>query len=655
MNQPLKGVGYDLNATNRGFSFSVHDPAYVEPGDNLMLGLDLPTFPFPVIPYFPIPQFQCFATPGTDEYVGKTILKIVCGGVNYTNSNLPLISEGVKQNFSQAFITKAAVLSTGVTAVSGAIPFDQLNPFMLGNGFYTIDSTSTKHYIVLSYYDGNGVTDFFDVPILTQRTPWVSIVAEGSAEFDKLFIEQGPSYYNNFLNIAPMVGYINDDGEVFGQNHTGYFKPIKFGANVRILATVEDNVVTQSAHGTQNLAIPLLNHGTSLVYAPGMTYYDDPYNRNSADDFNYVVNKADIEALSSLSFTGAWWSQITDNSTPRAVTVNNYSYYSVNFEGTDNMREFSCAVVGVLSEGESPTIEHRLRIKNGLVTFKTVEVNVETGIITVDPLVTNLRINAPNIYPEGTNNTGSNDNPDYISSDGYIQLEAGNNYYVFLYKVVPNWNDAPECKAPQLVISKAGGLPDIEIKTLATGGSYTANWLVKEKITLGIPVVEDDIIGTFNNGELSADLIDIYGYSPHIEFPEETINVNAIGVEAKEVVKDINLGGIGYTKSDCYRKDIAYIYWNAGENRFIVRQLHTGPVVIEDTPIHLGDIMIEVPEEPSWEGTGGIEPTVEIVGAAFEGYTKSLNTGSTNQSDGSTTAGDYLPNQPSQIESPEIT
>jgi hypothetical protein len=300
MNKPLKGVGYDLNATNRGFSLDIHAPDYSEPGDGFGIMITPPEFPLPAIPYLPIPQFQCFAVPGTDAYVGKTILKIVCGGVNYTNTNLPLISEGVQQNFSQVFITKAAVLSTGVTAVPGAVPFDQLNPFMLSNGFYTIDSTSTKHYVVLSYYDGNGVTDFFDVPILTQRTPWVSIVAEGSAEFDKLFIEQGPSYYNNFLNIAPMVGYTNDEGEVFGQNHTGYFKPIKFGANVRILATVEDNLVTQSAHGTQNLAIPLLNHGTSLVYAPGMTYYDDLYNRNSADDFNYVVNKADIEALSSL-------------------------------------------------------------------------------------------------------------------------------------------------------------------------------------------------------------------------------------------------------------------------------------------------------------------------------------------------------------------
>jgi len=134
INKPLKGAGYDLNSTNKGFSLDIHAPDYVEPGDNLMLGLNLP--PFPVIPYLPLPQFQCFAVPGTGAYAGNTILTIVAGGVNYTNSNMPYIAEGVEQNFAQAFILKAAVVSTGVTAVAGAVPTTSLAPFMLNNGFY---------------------------------------------------------------------------------------------------------------------------------------------------------------------------------------------------------------------------------------------------------------------------------------------------------------------------------------------------------------------------------------------------------------------------------------------------------------------------------------------------------------------------------------
>jgi len=647
MNKPLKGVGYDLNATNRGFSLDIHAPDYSEPGDGFGILVTPPEFPLPAIPYLPIPQFQCFAVPGTDEYVGKTILKIVCGGVNYTNTNLPLISEGVQQNFSQAFITKAAVLSTGVTAVPGAVPFDQLNPFMLSNGFYTIDSTSTKHYVVLSYYDGNGVTDFFDVPILTQRTPWVSIVAEGSAEFDKLFIEQGPSYYNNFLNIAPMVGYTNDDGEVFGQNHTGYFKPIKFGANVRILATVEDNLVTQSAHGTQNLAIPLLNHGTSLVYAPGMTYYDDPYNRNSADDFNYVVNKADIEALSSLSFSGAWWSQITDNSTPRAVTVHNYSYYSVNFEGTDNMREFSCAVVGVLSEGESPTIEHRLRIKNGLVTFTYYLV---TNDSTADPdnggwitshATKHLRINKPNLYPTGTLYTGDNLNPDYIQSDGYIKLDEGSDYYVFLYKVTPDWDNVfNEAKAPQLVISKVTDDPNTKIVMTTNGGGTLINYTAENR------VMNADLFG-WNASE---------GEWQNTTLPLSGSDINFDGSEGPPYADYFLLKG--FKETGCYRKDIAVIKWNSGENRFKVYQLHNGPVMFIDAPTE-SEYIARVADvtEAHWDRDGDAYklPTADIYGASFSGYTFNQNTAADTVLTSSTDANKYLSQQPSQIENPDIT
>jgi hypothetical protein len=798
MNQPLKGVGYDLNATNRGFSFSVHDPAYVEPGDNLMMGLDLPTFPFPVIPYFPIPQFQCFATPGTGEYAGKTILKIVAGGVNYTNSNLPNIKEGVEQNFAQAFITKAAVLSSGVSAVNGATPIDQDNPFMLNNGFYVIDSPGTQHYVVISYYDGNGPGDSFDIPILTERTPWVSIVAEGSSEFIKLFIEQGPSYYTGLLNIAPMIDYRNAEDEIFGFGHTSYFKPVKFGANVKIIATIENNQTTQTAHGSQNLTIPLQNNGTRLMYVPGMREFDDPYYSQTGGNFGYVVNKSDITALSSLSYTGGWWDQVTDNTNPRSVTVNNYSYYSVNYEGTDNMREFTCSVIGV-DMGES--FEHRLRIKSGLVTFKTVVVDDEFGIITTNPEVKNLRITEPNIYPEGIMETGLNENPDYLLLDGYLKLEEGSDYYVFLFKVIPDWSGASESKAPQLVISKVADAPNTDIVTKANGGGYTTAYLMVEEPTPLANIVTADpetgYVGSFDPAVLSdhitfnaqyllierdnaptdrdaypatmlawldaikgtgstvpvflkkstnpyqgsayidGDTVDgvpcgenwamgstgggasvihledaesVYGYyfnevdsfnyiandvltgvdmSAFTYNPANAYNMVsgvidtqdfAIGLKDSggpgqlQVVEftgeDIPITGtttsltflskeniqdklIGYTKTSCYRKDIAYIQWDGENSRFIVKQLHNGPVVIEDNPIHLGTTIIATDEEKGW--IDGTAPTEDIVGAAFEGYTKNFNTGSTNQPDGSTTAEDYIPNQPSQIESPEIT
>lgn len=798
MNKPLQGAGYDLNATNRGFSLDIHAPDYVEPGDGF--GILVPSVPVPDLPYIPIPQFQCFAIPGAGAYAGKTILKIVAGGVNYTNSNLPNIKEGIEQNFAQAFITKAAVLSSGVTAVTGSVPIDQLNPLMLNNGFYVIDNPSTKHYVVLSYYDCQGSSNPFDIPILTQRTPWVSIVSEGSSEFTKLFIEQGPSYYTGLLNIAPMIDYRNAEDEIFGFGHTSYFRPVKFGANIKILSTVQNNTVVQSAHGSQNLTIPLQNHGTRLMYVPGMREFDDPYYSQTDGDFGYVVNKSDITALSSLSYTGSWWTQITNNSTPRSVTVNNYSYYSVNYEGTDNMPEFTCSVLGYNAD-ETPT--HRLRIKKGLVSFKTVSVNSDTGIITYNNISTNLRITEPNLYPEGSAQYGLGENDDYILNDGYINLAEGSDYYVFLFKVTPNWDNDSECKAPQLVISKVTDNPNIKIKTVATGGGTTTAYLMVEEPTPvenlvtadsetgkiaefdpselnnhitfhaeyllierdnappdrdaypstmlawldaikgtgstvpvflkkstnpwagwygidgdtvdGVPTGENWALGYASGGGyvVHGDLEDSglkywneadtwnyiandvltgidmssFSYTPAnaynmvsgvidtqdfkidlkdsggpgqlqvVEFDDTKIDIIAssqtsISALAKENIQD---KGIGYIKSDCYRKDIAHIKWDATNSRFIVKQLHNGPVMIEDTPIYLGNTIIALDTEKGWEFTGSTEPTEEIVNASFSGYTKDYNDGSTNQPDGSTTAINYLPEQPSQIETPEIT
>ena len=797
MNKPLKGVGYDLNSTNKGFSFAVHDPAYVEPGDNLMMGLNLP--PFPVIA---LPQFQCFAVPGAGAYAGNTILTIVAGGVNYTNSNMPYIAEGVEQNFAQAFILKAAVVSTGITAVAGAIPTTSLAPLMLNNGFYALLNPANKYYVVLSYYDADGDPNALDVPILAERRPWISILEEGCTEFTKIFIEQGPSYYTGLLNIAPMTEY-DDAGnpkKFFGFNHTGYFNPTKFGANVKIIAMIEAGVVYQYTNGGQNLTIPVHNHGTRMMYVPGMLEIDDPYYANEADDWSYVVNTADIQGLASVSYTGGWWDQVTDNTNPVAVTTHNYSYYSVSTGLTDNMGEFSCSVLGWPAEGGS---SHRLRIKSGLVTFKTVTVDEEFGIISVNPEIKNLRINEPNIYPEDSLHIGLNDNPDYIHSDGYIELVEGSDYYVFLFKVIPNWAGDSETKAPQLVISKVSDAPNTAIVTKANGGGYTTAYLMVEEPTPvsnivtadpetgyvgsfdpaifndpaqvtfhaeflnvgrnntppdrdaypagmlawldaimgtgvtvpvftkkstnpyygsasangnsidGVPCGENWAKGNAGGGDavtylqdgtdqpyavylnetdsfnyiadnvLTGDDMSAFTYTPtnaynmvsgYIDTQDFNIGLIDFGGSPEPVVEfkgeDIQISGtttslsflaktniqdklVGYTKTSCYRKDIAYIQWDGENSRFIVKQLHNGPVVIEDNPIHLGTTIIAADEDKGWiEGT---DPTAAIVGVAFSGYTKSLNTGSTNQPDGSTTAGDYIPNQPSQIENPDIT
>jgi len=612
INKPLKGAGYELNSTNKGFSLSIDSSPYVEPEDGIGILLTLP--PIPPIPYLPFPQFQCFAVPGTGVYDGQTKLSIVAGGVNYTNSNMPYIAEGVEQNFAQAFILKAAVLSTGVVAVPGAIPTTSLAPLMLNNGFYALQNPANKYYVVLSYYDADGDPSALDVPILAERRPWISILEEGCTEFEKIFIEQGPSYYTGLLNIAPMTEYddAGDPKKYFGFNHTGYFNPTKFGANVKIIAMIENGLVTQYTNGGQNLTIAAHNHGTRMMYVPGMLEIDDPYYKNESDDWSYVVNTADITGLAGVSYTGGWWDQVTDNTNPVAVTTHNYSYYSVSTENTDNMGEFTCSVLGWPVGGET---SHRLRIKKGLVTYRVFNVEDETLIIDYDynsgeSLIRSRRVEVPNVYPTDTLHIGLNDNPDYMHNDGYIELTEGQDYYVFLFKITPNWNDYDECLAAQLVISKVGDDPNTALVNSDFNGSV-ALW--SHRVNLG---TGDD---TFQNDYFA------------------------------------------FQATSVFRKDIAYIKWDSANDRFIVNQLHTGPIMFNDNYItgrsytisdlgdsaNIKDYIIAYNEDIG----AGINNT--LAGDTYAGYTISYV--STGYPEGSTTANTYIPKQPSQIENPDIS
>jgi hypothetical protein len=339
---------------------------------------------------------------------------------------------------------------------------------------------------------------------------------------------------------------------------------------------------------------------------------DDPYYANEGSDWSYVVNKADITGLAGVSYTGGWWDQVTDNTNPVAVTVHNYSYYSVSTENTDNMGEFSCAVLGWPNEG---TTSHRLRIKKGLVTYRVFNVEDETLIIDYaynsgESLIRSRRVEVPNVYPTGTLHIGLNDNPDYMHNDGYIELTEGQDYYVFLFKITPNWNDYDECLSAQLVISKVGDDPNTVL-------------------------VNSDFNGT----------VALWSHRVNLGTGDDTFQNDYFAFEATTV----------------FRKDIAHIKWDSANNRFIVNQLHTGPIMFNDNYItgrsytisdlgasaNIKDFIIAY----NVDNGAGINNTV--AGDTYAGYTISYV--STGYPEGSTTADTYLPKQPSQIENPDIT
>ena len=173
-----------------------------------------------------------------------------------------------------------------------------------------------------------------------------------------------------------------------------------------------------------------------------------------------------------------------------------------------------------------------------------------------------------------------------------------------------------------MIVSKA----NIFIKTQRNGGGFLQSYLKKTKKTLTLlNIDESGFVGTFNNAEVSCDLVDIGGYSPHTLFPDYLINVTGEAV-AKEVIGDLEDKGTGFVVTDCYRQDIAYIKWSETLNRFQIYQLQYGPIKLRQNP--LGSFktkLLTAEEEAEW--SEGFD-LCEFITGTLSGYTKDLNTSS---------------------------
>jgi hypothetical protein len=133
---------------------------------------------------------------------------------------------------------------------------------MLAGGGYALTGTG-RWFVTLSKWDaGNGA---FDGGLLDQNLPWVSFVKDGSAEFNALFVDAGPSLYQNTTNVQKMEGYeeVVAEGETlldWGHCHTTYFNPRFFGHHVRVLAIVDSVAATPST-----VAVNVVRDGSSSV------------------------------------------------------------------------------------------------------------------------------------------------------------------------------------------------------------------------------------------------------------------------------------------------------------------------------------------------------------------------------------------------------
>jgi hypothetical protein len=261
MNNIQPGDGYTFKSSGSGFSIDINQPwtPPTESGAGLMLGISLPKFPDlplpPDIPGISIPplteannplQFQCRVMAMPVSGTPAPVVQVAMGSVTYTQSLMPYIKTGPFVDHRQAYMNFVAVKSADVTPTPLV---DALSPWMLGGGGYALTGTG-RWYVTLTKWDvGNGA---FEGGLLDQNLPWVSFVKDDSDEFEALFVDQGPSLYQNQTNIQKMEGYqeVVPEGETlldWGHCHTTYFNPRFFGNHTRVLAIIDSVAAVPSS------------------------------------------------------------------------------------------------------------------------------------------------------------------------------------------------------------------------------------------------------------------------------------------------------------------------------------------------------------------------------------------------------------------------
>ena len=252
------GDGYNFTASSSGFSLDINKPWTPPLGDGLYLGVKFPDIPLPPdapeVPGISTPplteaknplQFQCRVTSLPVSGTPTPVVQVAMGSVTYTHSLMPYIKTGAFVDHRQAYMNFVAVKSADVTPLTLA---DATSPWMLGGGGYVLTGEG-RWYVTLSKWDaGNGA---FEGGLLDQNLPWVSFVKDDSEEFDTLFVDSGPSLYQNTTNIQKMEGYeeVVSEGETlldWGHCHTTYFNPRFFGHHVRVLAIIDSFTPTAS-------------------------------------------------------------------------------------------------------------------------------------------------------------------------------------------------------------------------------------------------------------------------------------------------------------------------------------------------------------------------------------------------------------------------
>jgi hypothetical protein len=246
-------------------------------------------------------------------------LQMAKGTVSFTQSNMPRVRLGGHYDQRQTWISKVAVYGSGVSRVAGTG-----SPVWMESGGYYNITTAGTYYVTVSKFDINQSNDDTESALLNAEAPWVSIFPAGDAIESAIFSETGPSEYVNKTNVQKMVGYdaistgLSGD---WGNCHTTWFNPVKWGYSVKLIATVTATAnpvgggmvfaIDQHIVGPIDLQIPVLFIGTTLCNQDDLTETNDPYNLNKDSDpaWSFIVNADTLTALNTITPANDDWFQ----------------------------------------------------------------------------------------------------------------------------------------------------------------------------------------------------------------------------------------------------------------------------------------------------------------------------------------------------------
>jgi hypothetical protein len=349
------GVGYTFTSSSQGTNMNIEQPW--SEWDATSAAVDAMT-----------QQFQVRSI-----LVGiNNKLQIAKGTVNFSQSNMPRVRLGGHYDQRQAWISKVAVYGSGVSRTAGT----GSALWMEAGGYYNITTAGT-YYVTISKFDISQSNDDTESALLNAETPWVSVFPSGDDIESAIFSETGPSEYVNKTNVHKMVGYDSMSTGLsgdWGNCHTTWFNPTKWGYAVKLIATVTatsvgegmEFAIDQHIVGPIDLNIPCLFNGTTLCNQDDLNESNDPYNVNkdtTPKAWADIVNSGTLDALEEITPANEDWFQ--EFVGPADWTSLNYSYLlpsscAAQDDGDDACFPFKIKDLTTVGTGEGAYVTYKV-------------------------------------------------------------------------------------------------------------------------------------------------------------------------------------------------------------------------------------------------------------------------------------------------------